>query len=83
MSQDPFKNERFLQSKLDEYHVKVPDIPLHSRKKRWERFINYLASPAKNPIDPMVSTLNGIMLVKTGPVLCGAVLSVLPVLVFV
>lgn len=71
MNQDPFKNEEHLQSKLIQDHVTVPDFPM--KRKRGERLINYLASPAKNPLEPIISSANGLALLNVLPLL-GAVL---------
>ncbi|TDL31301.1 hypothetical protein E2R51_13080 [Jeotgalibacillus sp. S-D1] len=83
MNQDPFKNDQFIKSKLDEYHVEIPDIPIRTKTKRWDRFISYLGSPAKNPIEPAVSTTNRLLLVKTVPLVGAAVLTLLQVLVLI
>lgn len=83
MNQDPFKNEHFVKAKLDEYHVEIPDFPIRTKLKRWDRFITYLGSPARNPIEPAVSTTNRLLLVKTVPLVGGAVISLLQVLVFI
>lgn len=65
MSQDPFKKDRHLQMKLDEYHVEIPDFPM--KPDRWGRFINILASPARNPLESFISTSNGLVLIKIAP----------------
>lgn len=66
MKENPFNKEHHLRTKLDEYHVNIPDFPM--KPNRWERFIRLLASPAKDPLEPLISTSNGLMLLKLGPI---------------
>ena len=47
MSKSEFPDE--LKNKLDEFQVRVPDIPL--KRSRWERLANWIHAPAKNPLD--------------------------------
>lgn len=49
MSKNEFPDE--LKSKLDEFHVEVPDIPL--KRSKWERLANWIHAPAKNPLDAL------------------------------
>ncbi|WP_080844309.1 hypothetical protein [Cytobacillus gottheilii] len=65
MSQDPFYKEHHLRMKMDEYHVEVPDFP--RRSTTWGRFINFLASPARNPLDPLISTPKGLIILAIAP----------------
>ncbi|WP_077212123.1 hypothetical protein [Bacillus dakarensis] len=80
MSQDPFKQDRHLRTKLDEYHVDVPDFPM--KPSRWIRFINLLASPAKDPLDPLISTPSGLILLKIAPIIGTAVVTLIQILMF-
>lgn len=80
MSQDPFKKDHHLRTKLDEYHVDIPDFQM--KPSRWERFINLLASPAKDPLDPLLSTSNGLLLVKLVPIMGTAAFALIQVLIF-
>ncbi|WP_416828235.1 hypothetical protein [Ectobacillus polymachus] len=75
MSQDPFNKDHYLCTKLDEYHVDIPDFPM--KYSRWERFINFLASPAKDPVDPFISTTDGVMLLKIVPIIGTAALALI------
>ncbi|WP_342429956.1 hypothetical protein [Neobacillus sp. FSL H8-0543] len=77
MSQDPFNKDHYLRTKLDEYHVEIPNFPM--KPSRWERFINLLASPAKDPIDPIISTPNGLLLLKLVPIMGTAVFTLIQV----
>ncbi|MFJ8065247.1 hypothetical protein ACIQYS_11505 [Psychrobacillus sp. NPDC096426] len=80
MSQDPFNKDHHLCTKLDEYHIDIPDFPMKSN--RWERFINLLASPAKDPLDPIISTTGGLMLLKIAPILGTTGLALIHALIF-
>lgn len=80
MSQDPFHKDYQLRKKLDEYYVEIPDFPMIP--SRWERFIDLLASPAKDPLDPLISTTNGIMLLKIAPIIGTAAIASIQALIF-
>lgn len=76
MSQDPFHKNDHLRLKLDNYHVDVPDFP--RKPNRWGRFINFLASPAHNPLEAIVSTSHGFLLIKLAP-MAGIAITLIPV----
>ncbi|RDW17093.1 hypothetical protein CWR48_14840 [Oceanobacillus arenosus] len=80
MSQDPFKKDRHLRMKLEEYHVDIPYFPM--KPSRWARFINLLASPAKDPLDPLISTSNGLLLLKLVPIMGTVAFALIQVLIF-
>jgi hypothetical protein len=80
MSHDPFNKDQHLNTKLEQYHVDIPDFPM--KPSRWERFINLLASPAKDPLDPIISTSNGILLLRLVPILGTAAFALIQVLLF-
>ncbi|WP_141431093.1 hypothetical protein [Bacillus sp. 03113] len=80
MSLDPFKKEQHLLTKLDEYHVNIPDFSM--KTKRWDRFIDILASPAKNPFESFISTTNGFMMLKIAPIMGAVVLGLIQFLLF-
>lgn len=80
MSQYPINKDHHLCTKLDEYHIDIPDFSMKSN--RWERFINLLASPAKDPLDPLISTIDGLMLLKIAPIIGTATLALIQALIF-
>lgn len=80
MKEDPFKKEPFLCQRLDEYHVQVPDFTMESN--RWERFISFLASPANNPLEALISTENGMMMIKIVPLVGATILAIIPLFIF-
>lgn len=67
MKQDPFENEPQLRKELDNYSVNIPNFSLNPN--RWERIIHILASPAKNPLEAILSTTKGVLLLKIIPIL--------------
>ncbi|GGL64935.1 hypothetical protein [Sporolactobacillus putidus] len=77
MDQDPFREEHFLRKKMDEYHVEIPDFPMKPRP--WERWIDFLASPAKNPFESFLSTASGILLLKIVPIIGAIFLTLIPI----
>ncbi|PPA69303.1 hypothetical protein [Jeotgalibacillus proteolyticus] len=81
MDHDPLKKEDHLRAKLAEYHVDVPDFD--RKPDRWSRFIRFLASPAKDPFDSLVSTSSGMITLKVAPVIGAAGLVVLQVVFFI
>ncbi|OAS82756.1 MULTISPECIES: hypothetical protein [Metabacillus] len=80
MGHDPFDKDQHLHTKLEQYHVDIPDFPM--KPSKWERFINLLASPAKDPLDSIISTSNGILLLKLAPIMGTAALALIQVLLF-
>lgn len=81
MNKKPMKNDDNLRKKLDEYHVSIPDFPM--KPSKWERLINFLASPAKNPFEPLTSTWNGIFALKYVPLMGAAVLTSIQLLIII
>ena len=80
MKQDPFKKEHHLRTKLDEYHVNIPDFPMKPRK--WERVIQVLASPANDPLEPVISTTKGAIALKVVPLVGTIGFSIIQILLF-
>lgn len=76
MNQDPFDQEEKLKQLLDSYHVHVPEFPTDS-PGRWQHLINWLASPSKNPIEPLIETSRSYSIAGTLPLLLALVIAVL------
>ncbi|MGN7115295.1 hypothetical protein [Lysinibacillus odysseyi] len=73
MLKDEFKKEEQLRRQLDEYKVDIPVKLAHHRKRnRWEHFLAYLASPAKDPLTDGISSAGGLIKFTFMPV-AGAV----------
>ena len=81
MDFDLLEKESHLKSKLDEYRVEVPDFPI--KPKGWSRLINYLGSPAQDPLEPLVSSNNGMLALKVIPVAGSAGLVIAQLLLFI
>ncbi|WP_394233726.1 hypothetical protein [Niallia oryzisoli] len=75
MTQDPFDKDQHLSKRMDEYHVEIPDFPM--KPNRWIRFINLLASPAKDPLDPLISSTDGLLLLKIAPIITTAAIALI------
>jgi hypothetical protein len=65
---------------MEKYHVDVPDFQMKANK--WERFIHLLASPAKDPFESLISTVNGVFILKMVPLLGSAAFALMQVLFF-
>jgi hypothetical protein len=81
VNQNPLDKEPYLRSKLNEYHIEVPDFPMKTSK--WGRFIQFLASPTKDPLESVVSTENGILALKIAPAAGGIGLVLVQILFFI
>ncbi|MCM3439808.1 hypothetical protein AB3Z07_22745 [Metabacillus halosaccharovorans] len=77
MRQD-LNKDHHLRKRLDEYHVNIPDFPM--KPNRWERFIHFLASPTKDPLDPLISTPNGLLVLKLVPIIGTTAIALIQVL---
>jgi len=69
MERDPLKEEHLLRMKLDEYYVEVPEFPLKQKRTKWERLLHFLASPTQNPLEPIISTTSGFVVLKMAPII--------------
>jgi len=78
MNQDPFKKEHHLRQRLDEYHVDIPDFPIKPNKL--ERVLFTLAAPTRNPLEPIISGSNGVLIVQVVPIIIAAIMTFLPLL---
>lgn len=52
LNENPFKNKYKLKQHLDSDHVEIPDFP--KTVSRFERFLGFLASPAKDPVEATI-----------------------------
>ncbi|MER2107411.1 MAG: hypothetical protein ABS949_10780 [Solibacillus sp.] len=76
-----FKEEPELEKRLAQYEVRVPKYKLSQKKSYYQRLIRYLASPAHNPLEPLVDSAKGYVFLKTIPLVCGILFAVLQGLV--
>ncbi|MCM3734347.1 hypothetical protein M3215_00460 [Bacillus cytotoxicus] len=78
MNENPFDKEYRLKQHLDSDHVEVPDFP--QKVNRGDRFLRFLASPAKDPVEATIG--NDLSLVFHISLLAGVpLLSILMILI--
>lgn len=81
MLKDEFHKEPQLKSSLDEYKVEVPKQLMHFKKSRWQRFLQYLASPTKDPLEPICTSSRGFTSLKVVPIVCGIFITIVQILI--
>lgn len=52
LKENPFDKEYRLKQHLDSDHVEVPNFP--QKVNRGDRFLRFLASPAKDPVEAVI-----------------------------
>ncbi|MGG2064032.1 MULTISPECIES: hypothetical protein [unclassified Bacillus (in: firmicutes)] len=52
MNENPFDKEYRLKQHLDSDHVEIPDFP--QKVNMGDRFLRFLASPAKDPVEATI-----------------------------
>lgn len=78
LNENPFDKEYRLKQHLDSDHVEVPDFP--QKVNRGDRFLRFLASPAKDPVEATIG--NDLSLVFHISLLAGVpLLSILMILI--
>ena len=82
MLKDEFKNEPSLQNRMDEYEVKVPQSLAHFKTNRWQRFIDLLASPAKDPLERVNSSSSGYSAMKIVPLASAVLITIIQLLIY-
>ncbi|MEK4299489.1 hypothetical protein MKY30_08870 [Oceanobacillus sp. FSL W8-0428] len=79
MLKDEFNKEDKLKEELDQFHVIVPERKLVQKQTAWQRFIRYLASPAKDPLEKTTVTFTGLNLTRIVPLALGIVISIVQI----
>jgi len=74
---EEFKNEIELLEQLDKYKVEVPKHRLNEKLTPYQRFIRYLASPTKNPLEEVTATSTGFLYLKVLPLVGGLLIALL------
>lgn len=77
---EDFKNEEELTNLLDTYKVDVPTKKLFVKQSAFNRFIRYLGSPAKDPLEKLSDSNNGYLFLKLFPLACGIFLAMVQIL---
>ncbi|WP_042478066.1 hypothetical protein [Bacillus ndiopicus] len=72
-----WEKEEKLQRQLDQFEVQIPEKLATHKKSRWDRFITYLGSPAKDPLEEWSSTTTGYAALRIMPLACGLVLAIM------
>lgn len=65
---EEFNKETELSKQLDEYKIMIPTKQLNKKRSYYERFLRYLASPTKDPLEHMTASSSGLLLLKILPV---------------
>lgn len=79
MLKDEFRKEPQLKNSLDEYEIKVPKQLTHFKKSRWQRFLHYLASPTKDPLEPICSSSVGFTSLKVIPIVTAIFITIIQI----
>lgn len=79
MLKDEFNKEDNLKKELDQFHVIVPEHKLKQKQTAWQRFIRYLASPAKDPLEKTTVTFTGLNLTRIVPLALGIGISIVQI----
>lgn len=64
---EEFREETELTKQLDQYKITIPTQQLSKKRSRYERFIRYLASPTKDPLEHVTASSSGLLLLKVLP----------------
>lgn len=67
MNRDSFEKEKYVESKLHDYHVEIPEFPMKPKWKKVNRVLSFLASPTKDPLETSILSFNGVVLLKVTP----------------
>ena len=73
---EEIKKEKELSRMLDRYEVRIPD-KLREKPSPWLRFVNYICSPTKDPLEEVNETSFGFNFLRIAPLACGFVLAVI------
>jgi len=74
---EEFKKEIELSKQLDLYKVVIPKHKLNQKLNIYQRFIRYLASPTKDPLEQVTASSTGFLSFKILPLACGLLLALL------
>jgi len=80
MLKDEFQKERWLKDSLDKDEVEIPKQLMTYKKSRWQRFLQYLASPTKDPLEPICTSSVGYTSLKVVPIVAAVCITILQIL---
>ncbi|WP_342533763.1 hypothetical protein MHB40_01735 [Lysinibacillus sp. FSL K6-0057] len=64
---EEFRKEKALSKQLEQYKIEIPTHQLNKRLTLYERFIRYLASPTKDPLEHVTASSSGLLSLKILP----------------
>ncbi|MGE7692585.1 hypothetical protein ACQKNC_00500 [Lysinibacillus sp. NPDC094177] len=80
MLKDEFQKEQWLKDSLDHDKVEIPKQLMTYKKSRWQRFLQYLASPTKDPLEPICTSSIGYTSLKIVPIVAAVFITILQIL---
>lgn len=80
MLKNEFHKEQWLKDSLDQDKVEIPKQLITYKKSRWQRFIQYLASPTKDPLEPIYSSSVGYTSLKIFPIVTAVFITILQIM---
>lgn len=80
MLKDEFQKEQWLKDSLDHDKVEIPKQLMTYKKSRWQRFLQYLASPTKDPLEPICTSSVGYTSLKVVPIVAAVFITILQIL---
>lgn len=81
MLKDEIDKDPMLQKILNAYEVEVPQSLAQFKVNRWQRFIEFLASPAKDPLERIHSSSSGYSAMKVVPLASAVLITILQLLI--
>lgn len=70
-----FKEEIEISKKLNQYKVDISTEKLNKKRLMYERFLHYLASPTKDPLENVTASASGLLSLKLLPIPCVIILA--------
>ncbi|MGG2055302.1 hypothetical protein ABFY48_12970 [Lysinibacillus pakistanensis] len=80
MLKNEFHKEQWLKDSLDQDKIEIPKQLITYKKSRWQRFIQYLASPTKDPLEPIYSSSIGHTSLKILPIVTAVFITILQIM---
>ena len=74
---EEFNSEDKLTNLLDAYKVEIPTKKLALKQSKYQRFIRYLTSPTKDPLEALTDSSNGYVFLKLFPLAFGLFLAII------
>lgn len=74
------KKDEELSRLLDQFEVRMPKR-LYEKPSKWQRFVQYLCSPTKDPLEEVSDSTTGFAFLRVFPLACGFVLAVIQAIV--